>query len=447
MDGLIHIPVGLARSIHRHPFFTFLVVLVLLGGAAFGFWRYAIYQWHAAQAAVKDDHPQEALRRLALCLRVWPDSPEVLVLAARASRLSGDFQAAEGYLNRCLKLQRGSSDAVQVEFRLMRVQAGELDEEPGRGGPVTELFEAVMNGHPDTSMILETIAKAYLQRLRYKLAYGCLNLWIEREPRNPKPYYWRGWTLERINNPKAAKEDYERALEIDPDMILARLRLAEMLLQDKQAPEALPHLERLNRQSPDDPRIQSRLGMCLFLQGRSKEARRLMEAALIQLPTDPALLNALAGLDVQEGRGVDAERHLRTVLATDPADTEALFLLASALQLQGRNEEAAAAIADHGRKKDLVDRINLLLRDVADSPTAGPNDSAEIGRLFLQIGRDKEGVYWLERAIEQDSANQTAHRALLDYYESKGDTAKAAVHRRQVRSVSPKQPNPAPNQP
>src|SRR5438445_13584714 len=150
-----------------------------------------------------------------------------------------------------------------------------------------------------------------------------------------------------MNNYKAAAADYHKALELNPDLILVRLRVAEMLLEDKLAPEALPHLERLYRQAPDRPDVQARLGMCRYYQNQTGEARRLMEAAVVQLPNDPALLIHLAKLDLQEGRAAEAEKWLRRLLQVDPSDTEALYNLASALLLQGRTKESAAAMSEY----------------------------------------------------------------------------------------------------
>ena len=407
------------------------MVLLLVASAALGAWRYALHQWEAAQVALKEDRPLDARDRLKFCLRVWPRSPEVHLLAARAARLSGDLHGAEAHLNRCLQLQDGASEGVQLEFLLLRVQSGEVDND----NLLAALFELVENAHPESPLILETIARAYILRLRYKLAYACLSLWIDKYPQQAKPYFWRGWVLERLSNPKGASADYHLALERDPDHLQARLRVAEMLLEDKQAPEALPHLERLMRQAPDDPQVQARMGICLYLQGRSEEARRLMEGAVAHLPKDAALLVALANLDLQDGKAADAERKLRTVLAEDSADTESLFVLSSVLQFQGRTEEAAAVLTDYERKRAIVDRINDLLKDKADSPTATPNDYAELGRLFLQIDRKRFGVYWSERALEKDPANQVAHRALAEHYEQKGETQNAAIHRRQLRPL------------
>jgi predicted Zn-dependent protease len=205
-----------------------------------------------------------------------------------------------------------------------------------------------------------------------------------------------------------------------------------MLMEDKQAPDAVPHLERLYRQAPNHPAVLARLGMCRFLQGRTDEARRLMEAALPHMPDDPALLTHLARLDLQEGRGGRAELRLRAVLATDPSDAEARYLLVTALQVQGRAEESAAALAEYERFKVLVERANKLLREQADNPKAGAEAAFEIGDLLLQVGRERTALYWLDQALARNPRYRPAHQVLADYYERKGDREKAAAHRRQL---------------
>jgi tetratricopeptide (TPR) repeat protein len=432
---MVRLPRHTFAAVRRRPLLVLLATFFLVAGCGVGVWQYALSQWRAAQVALKEERPAEARDRLRFCLRVWPRSPEVHLLAARSARIVGDLSAAEAHLNRCMELQEGASDDVRLEFLLIRVQTGELD---GEHSPLPALFDAVRKGHPDAAHILDTIARSYIIRLRYKPAYSCLNFWIQVQPDSAKPYQWRGLVRERLNNHKGAMEDYLRALELDPDLLPVRVRVAEMLLEDKQAPEALPHLERLMRQAPDDPRVQARMGMCRYLQGRTDEARQLMEGAAVHLPKDPALLVALASLDLQEGRALDAEKRLRQVLESDPSDTETLFVLASALRFQNRTEEAASVLADYERKRAMIDRINDLLKDKADSPIATANDYAEIGRLFFEIGKDRFGVYWSERALEKDEGNQAAHGALAAHYERRGDAASAAVHRRQLRVETPR---------
>jgi tetratricopeptide (TPR) repeat protein len=413
-----------ARAARRRPRTALaLAGLALVAAAAAGA-AYVRYEWRAARAALAADRPVEARSRLAVCLLVWPNDLEVRLLAARAARLSGDVPAAESHLNRCLKLHGGATEAVQLEFLLLRVQTGEVEQ------VAPTLIDCVAKDHPESPLILATLARAYMHRLRYKSAYACLNRWIEVRPDAAKAYQWRGWVLERLNHHQAAEDDYCRALERDPDLFPARLRLAEMKLEDKKTAEALPHLERLYRQAPDQPEVLARLGMCRFQQNQLEEARRLLEAAAVRLPNDPGVLLYLARLDVRAGRGAEAERRLRTILKSDPTDTEALYNLGTALQAQGRTAEATRVMSEHTRCKRLVNRTNKLLQEVADSPSARPSDYAELGRLLLQIGRERLGVYWLERALEADPDQPAAHAALAEHYEKKGERDRAAAHRR-----------------
>jgi predicted Zn-dependent protease len=218
-----------------------------------------------------------------------------------------------------------------------------------------------------------------------------------------------------------------------PNLLPVRVGLAEMLLEDRRVPEALPHLEELYRQAPDHAGVEPRLGMCRFFQNRTEEARRLMEAAVVHLPNDPALLIHRAKLDLQEGQAAEAEQRLRQVLRTDASDTEALYTLVSALQLQSRTDEAAAALKVYQRTKDEVVRANKPLEEVPDSPTARPADYAELATLLLRIGRERLGVYWLEQALERDPGLELAHEALAGYYDKKGEHDQAAAHRRKVK--------------
>lgn len=445
----LHLLTTPLRLAARRPWLATLVGVVALLGIAGGvgwWWWDATDHWRKAQLAYQQEEYPQAREHLAPCLKVWPNSPDVHLLAARVARRTGDLSAAETHLNRVNEIRGGPADDVRVEFLLIRVQGGEVDE------LAPFLFQLIDGGHPDPAEILDSIARAYSIRLRYWPAHACLSKWVGMEPENARPYYWRGWTRERLNNQKAASEDYHKAIELDPNHLPARLRIAEMLLEDKQAPEALPHLEHLLRQAPENHQVQARMGICLFLQGRGADARKLLEAAVVHLPDDPAVLVTLANLELQEERGTDAERGakaerwLRLVLTKDPADTEALFVLVTALRSQGKEDEAAAALTDYEKKRDLVEKINELLKDKADNPMSTAADYAEIGTLFAQIGRDKLAAYWLEKALERDPTCQPAHLALAEYFERKGDLASADAHRSQVRTPTPKPPpnDPAP---
>ena len=218
-----------------------------------------------AQGAVQNGRPADARKPLEFCLTIWPRSVPVHLLSARAAWQSGDLPDAETHLNRCIKLQDGPSEAVQLEFLLMRCKSGEVDE------VANALFDCVERNHPESPVILETIALAYMRRLQYREAHDCATHWMKLLPNDPKPYNFRGWILERIDDPKGAMKDYEEALRLDPNQDLVRLRVVKMLLVDKKPLEAAAHLEFLRRKSPDSADVLARLGECRYLQGETKE--------------------------------------------------------------------------------------------------------------------------------------------------------------------------------
>ena len=400
------------------------LLLIVVAGTGVGFYLYALHQWHAAELAVKEGRPSEALRSLDLCLLVWPQSVPVHLLTARAARLSGDYDAAEAHLNQCLKLQKGDASDIQLEFLLMRAQTGEEDEV----APLLVIL--VDNKHPETPLILKTLSRAYMHKLRYGPAFLYLDRWIREEPDSAEPLHWRGWVLERLNNAKAAMDDYQQALKLDPELLTVRLRVAEMLLEDHNPVEALPHLQWLNKKYPDRPDVMARLGQCRFLQGQEQEARSLLEAAVAKLPDDPALLLYLAKLELQDEKPAEAELWLRRLLKVDPFDTDAEYTLSTTLRQQNREEEAAAVLEQYEKHKTLVERANKLLKKEAEHPSKDPEAACEAGVALLNVGQDRLGLYWLNQALERSANYQPAHKALAEYFEKKGAKDQAAAHRR-----------------
>jgi tetratricopeptide (TPR) repeat protein len=404
-----------------------LLTLMLLSGACVGLYAFAFYQWHQAQAAVKDGRLEDAHSSLRFCLWVWPRSVPVHMLAARAARLNGDFDEADAQLKLCIKLEQGATEAIQVEFLLMRVQRGEEDEV----GPELIALHVDKNS-PESPLILETLARAYMHNLRYGPAYNLLTRWIGLAPNSAEPLRWRGWVLERLNDPEHAMKDYERALELEPDLVPVRLRMAEICIERKDPPKALVHLDRLRRLCPDRPEVMARMGECRHLQGNAVEARPLLEAAVQQLPNDSALLLHLAQLEMEQQHPAKAEQWARRALKVDATDTEAEFMLVTSLQAQERWAEAQAALEQHGKDVALLKRVAQVLQQEAEQRRPDPGALAELGVVFLR-SQERVGLYWLHKALERDPGHQRAHEALAEYYEGKGDVAQAAAHRRYLK--------------
>lgn len=405
------------------------VAVLVLAGIGVGVYGYALHRWQAAQKEVKEGQLAEAQRDLNFCLLVWPRSVPVHLLAARAARLRGEFKEAESLLNRCLKLNEGASEAIQLEFLLLRAQGGEIDR------VVDELFLYVNTGSPESPLILETLALIYMQNRRYGQAFTSLTRWHEIAPDSPEPFRWRGWVLERMSDRDGALNEYKQALERDPNHLQVRLRLAEVYLERFDPLAALPLLEQLHKQFPERADVQARLGQCRYLQGEMEEARHLLEAAVKELPNDPTLLIHLAKLDMQETpqRLTEAEDLLRRVLVLDPTDVETQHQLIRCLESQGRSKEAQAMQKQKDRDEAMLKRANQTLKQDADKRVTDPVLLAEVGLLFLRAHNEPVAVYWLNRALDSDPDYQPALKALVEHYEKSGQATKAAPYLRRLK--------------
>jgi len=65
-----------------------------------------------------------------------------------------------------------------------------------------------------------------------------------------------------------------------------------------------------------------------------------------------------------------------------------------------------------------------------------PHDAAlrsQVGAIFLQFGKDKEGLAWLNSALQDDPNHRRTHQVLADYFEHIGQKEKAAHHRKQAQ--------------
>src|SRR6516162_10220759 len=366
----------MSRLLVKVVFVGFFLLICAVGGVA----GYARYCWVAAQREVAEYQPEEAQKHLRFLLFFRPNHIPYNLLAARAARINGEFDEAERYLNKCLKLAKGSTEEIQVEFLLMRVQRGEEDEVAG------ELLQYVNGKYPESKLILETLAHAYMRNVRSGMAFTCLTMRIDLAPDDYQPYEWRGRVLENLNDRRGAIRDYAKAVELNPDLTSARLRLAELQLETAEIEEAAKNLELLTSQFPDRIDIKARLGQCRFMQGREDDARPLLEAAVKEMPDDPSLLLTLSKVDMVAHNWKQAERWLRHALELDPTDLESRFNLVSCLEHAGRRQEAEVERDRHQKDSAMLNRISKILQTDAENPSRDPDALYEVGSVFLMVG-------------------------------------------------------------
>jgi tetratricopeptide (TPR) repeat protein len=417
----------LVRRLGRRPRRALAVLLLLaviglaLVPAGGALWRR--HHYRAAEDAYRRREFVTAREHVDQCLRVWPRDPDARLLAARIARRAGAFDRAEQHLDAYARLV-GAAPTLTLERLLLRAQQGDM---PPRVEAQFRLW--VDTGHPDSALILEVVSQQFMQNYRLSDALNALDQWLGLEPDDIWALLRRGWVCERLNRFEEAMSDYERAVELAPDVDGPRLRLAHALLYGKNdAAEAMKHFEALYRRGERGHAVLLGLAQCHKELGDEDQARRMLDDLLASRPDDAVVLTELGKMALQLGRPAEAEPHLREAVRLDPASFQAHNALYQCLVTLGRKAEAEEQHRKADQIREDLDRMQQLTRKLQESPRDA-TVRCDIGCLFMRLGEPREGVAWLLRALDLDPFLQPAHAALADYYESVHDAAKADEHR------------------
>jgi predicted Zn-dependent protease len=403
---------------------------LLLGGALAvlgGLWWYGHQEKLAAEQALRLGEGEEAWRHIHNCLAVWPWSHREAahLLAARIARLGNRFDEAEQELNECKRLRGDTSEAIQLEWLLLRAQNGELDR------LWSGLWAYVEQERPEAPLVLETLTLVTLREARIQRAAACLERWQQLEPDNPRIRELRGALYLTVQEYPQAEQELRQVVAAAPERRQARLLLAEALLRQQNTPEALPQLELLHQRFPDWLEVYVPLAQCYELLGRTEEARQLLQAVVLQKPQHSQATFLLGKLELQTGHLTEAEKWLRRAIDLDRGNLMAWFNLHLCLRQQpGREKEAEAILQEHNRLQKDIDRLNQLLREEVDRRPDDPAVALEVAQLSLRTGNEPFALRWLLIALDRDPRNPAVHRALADYYERHQQPDLAAQHRR-----------------
>jgi predicted Zn-dependent protease len=402
-------------------------VLLLLTAAAAGLWStslQAAYHLRAARSALDRRDYDQADASLTRHLELTPDSAEGHFLQARLARRMGRIAQAQEHLNACRTLHY-SEKLLTLEWCLLRVQEGDF------GGGADGILRRGLEDLPsERFLIFEALSQGYTKTYRLNDARLCLNQMLESEPDNVYALVRRGWILERLGEFDSARSDYQKAVALQPENILARRRLAENLFYIKRdATEALEHFEAVRRAQPDDIAVGVNLAVCRLHQGRADDARALLDELLAAHPDEATVLSERGKLALDEGQPEKAEVWLRRALVQDPSSLPASYALFRCLGQLGRKEEADKWDERVRALKADRKRLDALIAQVAQAPR-DPSLRCEIARLFLQFGENQEAERWFAAALQIDPRYPAAHQGLVGCYEKRGDKILAERHRR-----------------
>ena len=415
---------------------------------------------HRAQALDRLERTDEALEAYELAIAAMPEESAPVAIYADALSRHGDREAAERYFRQLVEMAPSVSSQTSL--------AAFLAQDPARDDEAEQVFlDATRLAKANEQVLVhQNVASFYFQRERFDEATAYLegviptveesvpliyllarlhaaqgnnekaNALIEQatqiDPADPVPYLTLSGHLGRQGDPEGALAAAEKALEIDPNMADAKLRVAEIMvdvgyrdgdaekvqsgqqlveevlavgtpsasalmvmakihLAQQKVDEAIEGLRAALEFEPANPQAHFVLGTALSVKGEGAAARTELARAL---EIDPGMLEArrvLARVHASLGEHEYAIEEARSYLAAKPESIQTRILLAQSLVILRRMDEALSelnAIPEGERNADVL---------------------YALGRVHLGMGNDREAREFL---IEANALMPTHHDIL-----------------------------------
>jgi superkiller protein 3 len=261
-----------------------------------------------------------------------------------------------------------------------------------------------------------------INKIDFAAALDLLQKYIAQRPDEPYPHFQLGYAYAGLKRADDAKQEFSRAIALDPKMAAAYQNLG-LVLMDSDPPAAASAFLHASELQPTESRPRFLAGYSLERVGKFPQAIEQYRAALVLSPKDYEAHFALGRALLRSNDAAGAEEQFRSAIASRGDAAPARLGLATALLAQRKYETASDALADYsklnpGDKSAHFDRASALLNlsrfDDAlaelDSSDAGAAPSAETlkmrGEIYMQQKKWIEAGDALKQAISlapQDS--------------------------------------------
>lgn len=204
----------------------------------------------------------------------------------------------------------------------------------------------------------------------------------------------RGVQLEQVGRVDDAIAETEKALELDPGLVKARVNLLILYAKTGNAQKAEEQYKAILASNPDEfPDAYYNYGVLLANEGRFEEAAKAFRKTVAMAPNNDAAHNNLGYLLEREGKLSEAASEYRKAIEIRPDSREAHFKLGRILVNQKRYQEG----------------IEQMLQTLTPVDENTPAYLYALGATYGRAGDSVKAVRYMEEAKEQAVARgQTA---------------------------------------
>ncbi len=341
---------------------------------------------------------QEAKELLAGHLEEHPDDLGVRIGYVRIRRALGEGEAARREAAAYAEANPDDEGARLVQIIALSRSLTRMN-----------MFEEFLKEHPGNARAWEEYGRAFVDTWAPASALVPLKKAIDLDPQRGEPHFLLGLAYRALGEGAEERAALARAREFDPDDPGIALEWAITLLYDGEMKEAIPMLESLLLELPNDPYPPAMLALAYHRMG---DEEKKAEAKGMILERSPTFFNKLLyrGLQLRGvSQYVEAKRILTLVIDLEPENGEAYMQLGIAFRMAKDYENAvrvfnAAVEMEEGATNPLIWRnLGKSYQDLGNLPAAEENlrKSLEIDSDYLIAWVDMAQILGLQGKFEE----------------------------------------------
>jgi tetratricopeptide (TPR) repeat protein len=267
--------------------------------------------------------------------RVYPQVPRVHFQLGAAYRAANDPVKASASLHRALEL---SPNFVEATLMLAEIQISS-----GNASPALIALEQLRQQQPQLLQAQLLLADAYRLQGRINDALAIYDSLEKMLPKNEQVPLLRGAALLQQNDKAAARQAFERALQLAPGQPTALEQLVDLDLSEKQFDTAMQRLSGEVQKAPKRVDLQIMMAKVFLAQGKRDQAEVTLQKASALDPTNQGAYLLLAQLYSDTNQKDKALAELDAAMAKNPKNVPALMLAANIYSASKDYKDAATA--------------------------------------------------------------------------------------------------------
>ncbi len=266
----------------------------------------------------------------------------------------------------------------------------------GKRGEAAEINSAILKESPNDNDARGLAATFLLDKGDIARALAELQAVVTSDSMNPVARFNLGRAHAARGEYEQARQQFQKAIEIKPDYIPARLALAQLQLSRSEFDAALKTAEAIL--GIDKGNVNARLIQSAALMGQKKygDSRNMLDGMLKTYPGSPDVLFQLGVVNLAENKFKEAEDAFRRAYQLNPANSRGLMGIVETDMAQHKTDEALKILQTESDKAP--NRQDLLLAVGNTAVRAGKFDLAiqTFNRLLSQTEKGaKQGDIYL----------------------------------------------------